>query len=122
MTTVPLKQSLLPAWLRTAIEEGERLDRHLNKRSEHRLAWVRLASLQPQPDTGAEKPISVKIANVSSRGVGLISREPLDEGLQLALSPDGVMEDLTPFETINVRVVHCTKTIQGYKVGCVFVL
>ncbi len=122
MTTVPLKQSQLPAWLRMAIEEGQRLDRHLNKRSEHRLVWVRLASLQPHPDAPSEKPISVKIANVSSRGVGLISREHLEEGRQLVLSPDGVTEDLTPFETVNVRVVHCTKTIQGYKVGCVFVL
>lgn len=121
MTTVPLKQSQLPAWLRMAVEEGECVDRHLNKRSEHRLVWIRLASLKPHPDNGSEKPMSVKIANVSSRGVGLITREPVEEGRQLALSPDGVTEDLTPFETVNVRVVHCTKTIQGYKVGCVFV-
>jgi hypothetical protein len=105
-----------------ALEEGVCTDTNLNKRSEPRLVWVRLASVRSESETELTPAQTVKTANVSSRGIGLVSRKPFDEGDQLVLTPDGVTEEQTPFESINVRVVHCKTTIQGYKVGCVFVL
>ncbi|MHC4697817.1 MAG: hypothetical protein ACYTFA_13885 [Planctomycetota bacterium] len=121
MNTVHRKLTELPAWLRSAVEEGECADPQLNKRGEHRYVWVRLASVEPRSDGGSAMGMPVKIANVSSQGVGLISRKPLEESEQLVLTPDGVTEKWAPFESVNVRVIHCTRTVQGYKVGCVFV-
>jgi hypothetical protein len=73
--------------------------------------WVRLAAV--------DSPI--RITNVSADGVGLISREAFGEGQRIRVTPEGTSEDGTPFETAILRVVHCTQTINGYKVGCLFV-
>ena len=107
-----------PAWLSEALE-GDVVDDVLNKRSEHRHVWARLASVE---EHGSAKPrFSAKIMNASPHGLGLTCRQTLCEGDQLTLTPDGVADDGTPYDPINVRVVYCTSTIQGFKVGCVFV-
>ena len=36
----------------------------------------------------------------------------------LLLSPDEEMPEAA--DTVALRVVHCTQTIQGYKIGCTF--
>ena len=56
---------------------------------------------------------SVKTFNVSPGGVGLITRIPLRQSADLELVPvDG------RGMPVRVRVVHCTRALQGYKVGC----
>lgn len=104
----------IPMWLREGLDE-EATEGVLNKRSEPRHGWMILtrARLLSSPDT---KLTSVKTFNVSCGGLGLITRQELDQGDELELSP---MVDTG--EPVHVRVVYCKQTIQGYKVGCEFV-
>ena len=118
MATVPPQQIKLPGWFLEALEGGEPPAGVLNKRSEPRCDAYLLASLHPN-DAPETKPLSVKITNLSSRGIGLITRAQLTENQEFQLAPQGVSEDGTPLESVQVRVVHCTRTVQGYKVGCI---
>ena len=60
------------------------------------------------------EPLSAQVRNVSPRGMGMITRMPLTPGQVIQLSP-GDGSDGTP---VQATVVHCTQTVQGYKVGC----
>ncbi|UCE59508.1 MAG: PilZ domain-containing protein [Phycisphaerales bacterium] len=120
MSTTPKSRTELPNWVREALD-CEPTDSMPNKRREPRHVWIRLAKVQ-QADSPGSSPISAKIMNASSQGIGLTSRQPLLEGQELTVTPDGVSEEAAPYETVKVRVIHCTSTIQGFKVGCVFVL
>ncbi len=111
------KQTEIPGWLLEALE-GECTDDLLNKRSEARHVGGMLVSATLR-DEEAEKPFSVRIMNASTKGVGFISRQRLEPGAKVKLTTDWVPEDGTPCVPVNVRVVHCTQTIQGYKVGTV---
>ena len=119
MPTSPQQQIKLPSWLLEALE-SETGDLVLNKRSEPRRDSYLLAFLEAGDTPGVER-LSVKVTNVSSRGIGFIARSPLEESREFQLTPQGVSEHGTPFEAVRVRVVHCTQTVQGYKVGGVFV-
>ena len=107
------KSTTLPAWLSEALE-GDVIDDR-RQRGTDRHVWVRLASVEAK-DSATR--FSAKIVNVSPEGLGLICREYLLEGDRLTVTPDGVAEDGSPYDCINVRVMHCTDAIQGYKVGC----
>ena len=107
----------LPYWLRDVLA-GESTDDVPNKRSESRHVGGMMASVKSSDDASAA-PISVRILNASSQGIGLISRQRIDVGARLELTPDWVPDNGTPAEPVSVAVVHCTQTIQGYKVGCV---
>lgn len=101
----------LPSWLRDSLTT-EPEDGVLNKRGRSRHTWTVLARATLLGDTAA-KQFLVKTFNVSPDGVGLITRIPLRESADLELVPaDG------SGEPVRVRVVHCTRTLQGYKVGC----
>ena len=103
-------QPVKPSWIREGLEgHFEQQDRC--RRGQLRQMWVRLASVE----------LSVRIANVSPEGVGLISREPFTKDQRIRVTPEGTSEGGALYETATLRVVHCTPTINGYKVGCVFV-
>ena len=108
----------IPGWLLEALE-GEPTDDVPNKRAESRRVWYRLASVQIH-DGVSEKLSSVKITNVSSEGIGFVSRQCLEVGDRLQLIPDGDSNGSAPIGPVNVRIIHCTQTVQGYKVGCLF--
>lgn len=101
----------IPSWIAEGLECNFNDDEKLVRRGNTRHAWVRLASLQA----------SLRIVNVSADGVGLISREAFSRDQRIELTPDGVSEDGTPYETAVLRVVHCTPAINGFKIGCVFI-
>ena len=101
----------LPSWLRDSITTGPE-DGVLNKRgtSRHASTVMARATLLGEIDA---KQFSVKTFNIGVGGVGLITRIPLRESAELELVPvDG------SGEPVRLRVIHCTQTIQGYKVGC----
>lgn len=106
-------QPKLPSWLLEAFE-GELTDPLPNKRSEPRHIWVTLVFGKAANDPDAPS-FPVKTYNASRSGVGLITRKPLPQGQILEISPE---ESLN--ESVRVRVVHCTQTIQGYRIGCIF--
>ena len=100
-----------PSWIREGLEGHFVDDDEPHRRNNTRHVWVRLALL--------ESP--VKILNVSADGIGLLTREPLTKGQCVKVTPEGVSADEAPYETATLRVVHSTPTLNGHKVGCVFV-
>ena len=101
----------LPSWLRDGLTINPE-DGIPNKRGDSRHTWTVFVRATMLGGTGG-KQLSAKTFNVCPGGVGLITRVPLREGADLELVPeDG------PGETVRVRVVHCTQTLQGYKVDC----
>ena len=106
-------QCNLPDWLSEALEESYPTDDLPNKRSESRRVWSSLYLLTSEDDTSGT-PITVRMTNVASAGIGFVSRKVLTPHSRFKLTPEG-REDAEP---VHVRVVHCTKTVQGYKVGC----
>jgi hypothetical protein len=107
---------MLPAWFLEALE-GDPTDTLPNKRSETRHEWVSLGGIE-RMDSSERKNPTVKIFNVSTGGLGFISRQPLELGERVRIAPEGLSEDGTPFDPIEATVTYCTQTIQGYKVGC----
>jgi len=101
---------MLLAWLRVILETSESVDAHSLKRSDLRVNWVEACSVQL--DTGDR--FLVRGFNASPTGIGFISRYRFSPYQRLTLLPtegDG--------EPVRVRVVHCTQTLQGHKIGCV---
>ena len=106
------KQIDLPA--RHAIADGDPTDNLSNKPAESRRIAGLSCLAHPHGQQDVE-PLLVRLLNVCSTGIGFIARKKFPVGRELEPSP---ADD--PGETICVRVVHCTRTTQGYKVGCVF--
>lgn len=109
------EQVRLPEWLRDALAHSTPMDGPLIRRSVPRRCWSDFYVLRSaeSPDTTGT---FVRGINVSTGGVGCISRSGLGVGEVFDLSP---MEEVR--EPVRVRVVHCTRTVQGYKVGLAFV-
>lgn len=105
----------LPSWVLDAIDGGETLDDFLNKRSEPRRLTY-LACDAQDVDDPSPKPFTVRVANVSTQGMGFIAHRELPGGIWLRVKPS----DDANARAVIVRVVHCTRAIQGYKVGCLF--
>lgn len=104
-----------PGWIREALENGEATDNLPNKRRDSRRSWTGLCIAEP---VGEERfgRLTVRLFNVGSGGVGFIARQELPVGALLSLVPEAESGHVG----IHVRVVHCTRTLQGYKVGCAF--
>ena len=105
----------LPKWVRKAIESGEPMAALPNKRRDLRRVCVEAFIVHPENRPTAER-FSVRGFNVNSHGIGFISERELVVGLRLALAPAGDLDE----PPIWVRVVHCTETAEGHKVGCAF--
>ena len=117
MTTPLPEQAHLPAWLAEGLE-GEPTGELLNRRSEPRHVFSGIARVRPEHDPSAT-PVSVRPFNVSPRGIGFIARQEFEEAQRLIIFPEGTSEPDANQAAVRLRVVHCTQTIQGYKVGCV---
>lgn len=103
----------LPAWLQEALQ-GDPTDTLPNKRAETRKVFCFLARVD-RADPPAGEPVVVRLFNVGRGGVGFTARQPFTAGTRLRLAPD---ESSDAHQAVFARVVHCTQTIQGYKVGC----
>lgn len=108
----------LPAWIQEAFD-GEPTDDVLNKRSEPRYIFASSASLRPLEGGVEGTPIRVRIFNVSESGVAFVARQELPQGQLLTLHPCYEESDGGD-TTVSARVIHCTQTVQGYKIGCMF--
>jgi len=114
---VNAKQStpiVLPSWLTEVIVEGDSAEGMLNKRQEDR-AVSALYCMIERNGTGGEV-LSAQVYNVSPHGMGMITRKPLTPGQCFKLSPGDGSDGMS----VRAVVVHCTQTVQGYKVGCSF--
>ena len=105
--------SQLPAWLRDGLG-GEETDSLPNKRTEPRYHWAVPVQARLLSDP-SRKPLRAETYNVGDGGLGLIFRDRVSPGAELEITP--TYGDAEP---VRVRVIHCTRTIQSYKVGCVF--
>ncbi len=115
MDAKPEKNVELPGWVREALEEGEPTDDLPNKRTESRRVWTVFCVAQSEEEPSMD-PFTARVFNVCTGGIGFISRKKVRVGQRLKLRPEG-----GPDETLmRARVVHCTRTVQGYKVGCAF--
>lgn len=106
----------IPAWLAEAIEEGEPLQGLANKRGEDRM--ISALYCQVQQHGPPAETLSAKVFNVSASGLGMVTRKPIAPGQRLTLSPN----DGSHGACVELLVAHCTQTVQGYKVGCTFVV
>ena len=103
----------LPGWLREALRDGDLPGDFPNKRTEPRRVCTAPCLLTSEDDPSVP-PIAVRVTNVTPSGVGFISRKVLTANFRFKLVPEGLEDD----EPVCVRIVHCTRTVQGYKVGC----
>lgn len=104
----------LPAWLSKVIESGAPTDTLPIRRRETRRTWAGSCFVRPYGGAPGDR-ILVRGLNAGPEGLGCISRQRLDEGRQFEIAP---LEGNG--EPVLVRVVHCTQTVQGYKIGLVF--
>lgn len=102
----------LPEWAQYGFE-GAPESGVLNKREDSRHTWVDYVNVC-QPDCPADQ-VSIKTLNISQQGVGFVSRQAFHEDDILHIFPDEC-----PEQPLKVRVVHCTQTIAGFKVGCAY--
>jgi len=105
----------LPAWMSETLVEGDPVGGIRNKRGEDRLVSALYCLIERDGQPG--ESLSAQVYNVSERGLGMIVRKPLRAGQRIQLSPG----DGSEADRITATVVHCTQTVQGYKVGCEFV-
>ena len=110
MNTKSKEESIMPAWLQAAMRDAQDTDGVLNKRGEKRWALYMLCKAQP---LGGGQSFTVRLFNVSENGVGLITRQELRDRDEIQMEP---LDDFG--ERVALEVVHCTATLQGYKVGC----
>jgi hypothetical protein len=106
----------MPEWLKEALQ-GEVTDNVPNKRGEPRRVLSCLAAViaANQPEA---RPTTVRIYNIGSGGVGFTARSAFSPGVTLRLVPEGTPKEQVAKMSVVVRVIHCTQTIQGFKVGC----
>ena len=105
----------LPSWLQQWVDEGPPTDSFANKRSESRRECA-VYCVAHCMDDETVTPFHARMFNVDSQGVALLTRQALIVGLRLLLRPEG--DEQAP--AVTARIVHCTQTVQGYKVGCLF--
>ena len=108
MATSTQPRVKLPLWLLVAINQGELVGDLSDRRDEPRIVARQLLHAQREDDPDG-KTFPVKLWNVSSKGVGFVSRIQLDEKQRLKLAPED-----EPDDPISVSVVHCTQTAQPW--------
>ena len=117
MSTDEKLQVQLPNWLIEAIEAGEPLEGVPARRGESRLhAWsfpCRIVPVGGKPSAS----FTSNLLNVSQQGLGFISRRDMATGDELDITP----ADQPEAPSVRGRIKHCTRTLQGFKVGCAFI-
>ncbi len=117
MSTEEKLVSQRPDWLIEAREAGDPLGGVAARRGESRLhAWSFPCRLVP---VGGDPSASFtsNLQNVSLQGLGFISRQNLTPGDELDITPT----DQPEAPSVRARIKHCTRTLQGFKVGCNFI-
>jgi hypothetical protein len=108
--------SSLPDWLWELLEEEPGEGSHGKRRKPRQyaggLAW---ATRVGEPNG---KPIAVRLYNVGPTGLCFTSRVEFARGTRVNLLPDGDPDIVAPKPAVKLSVVHCTGTVQGFKVGC----
>ena len=117
MPTEETAQIKLPNWLVEAIEAGDPLAGVSAKRGESRLhAWSFPCRVVPVAG-GPSASFTINLQNISRQGLGFISRQNLTPGDELDITPT----DQPDAPSVRARIKHCTRTLQGFKVGCNFI-
>ncbi len=102
----------VPNWLSEIIESGDPAESGSSRRGGSRPTWTGpcFVELDEEADSGR---FLARGLNACPTGVGFITRNELKFDQPLKLYPrEGAGEP------VHLRVVHCTRTVQGYKVGC----
>ena len=108
-----------PTWLRNALHEPTP-DRESTKRQEPRQPATGLANVTSRNNPDGER-IPVRLYNVGVNGIGFTARSKFDLGDELTLTPEGTPKIVEQESSVHLRVIHCTQTVQGFKVGCVLI-
>ena len=103
----------LPTWL-NEVQIGEATDVVLGKRYESRRNWQGSCFAQSDDEADGARFLVCGV-NRCSGGFGGICRQDLSIGQQLVITPVAGVG-----KPVRVRVMHCRRTVQGYRVGCVF--
>lgn len=112
MALESLDEMELPSWLREMVEACESDDDRTSRREASRQAWMGPCFVQLEGEVESDRFLARGL-NVGPAGVGFISRRELRFDQPVLLYPregEG--------EPVHLRVIHCTRTVQGYKVGC----
>ena len=110
-------QTQLPDWFIDAMEAGDPVEGVAARRGESRLhAWSFPCRIIPVKG-GPSASFTSNLQNVSMQGLGFISRQNLTPGDELDITP----ADQPEAPSVRARIKHCTRTLQGFKVGCHFI-
>jgi hypothetical protein len=109
--TTGQKQSR-PQWFLDALAEATEQD-VLVKRREQRQPFM--DNLEVEFLTGPRRAkLNSRGQNVSETGLCIVSRSRIDLYVEVRLRPDCAD---APQEWLNGRIIHCTQTVGGYKIG-----
>jgi len=101
----------------SSLDERWNTDPFLIKRHQQRWALRAPVDLYFTGSDGVEKSVYASCRDINAQGIGLLCREPLEPGTRAELVID---IDGTKY-CAALRIVHCTQTVGGYKVGCEFI-
>jgi len=103
--------------LLSAIEDADAADPVLGRRSSPRWAFRAPAMIQYRDEHRTQKTVPAHLRDLSPEGVGLLCRQSVPPRTLTDLWVDaGAVR-----YHARARVVHCTRTVGGFKVGCRFV-
>jgi len=99
------------------LTEDTEADPFLIKRTDRRWVFRGPADLYCQEPDGTEVKVHASVRDVCMTGLGLVVRNrlPVDTVVRIVLA----LED--GYYAAKVRIVHCTQTVGGFKIGCDFV-
>ena len=103
--------------LLSAIEDADAADPVLGRRGSPRWAFRAPALVRYEDDRRTQKIVPAHLRDLSPAGVGLLCRQavPLHTLADLWVDAGAVRYHA------KVRIVHCTRTVGSFKVGCRFV-
>lgn len=111
-------QRSIPTWLQAILDEEGSEDR-TGKRHEARIHASGLAKVTHIGERSIT-PIPVRLYNAGAHSVGFTARYEFNPGDELTLLPHDAPEIVAPELAVRLQIVHCTQTVQGYKIGCKF--
>ncbi len=116
MNILPDAQRDIPAWLQAILDE-EGPENGTGKRREARVHASGLAKVTHIGESSIT-PVPVRLYNAGAHSVGFTARHEFNPGDELTLLPHDAPEIVAPELAVRLQIVHCTQTVQGYKIGC----
>jgi c-di-GMP-binding flagellar brake protein YcgR len=95
---------------------SEQPDRSDGRRGQWRLILASPGIVEIEDTEGSDEPIYVTTRDISTEGLGFLTRKQLEEGQKLIMN---IETDLGEVE-IPATVMHCTQTVGMFKVGVKF--